>query len=205
MKRRGFTLLELMISIAVLTIVSGALYAAAMTLTQAARSQEAKTATIDDVQSGMLLMGRHIRQASASSINWDALPGPVLSYCAAVDNDGNGTAVDVGIQLELSPTRTITRDVNDLNGDGVANTQLILIEDGQVQVIANGLLLDEDVNQNDILDAGEDTNGNGILDHGIWFRQVGRGVQITLQCEQTTMVQGRPVNTTLVETVIPRN
>ncbi len=205
MKRRGFTLLELMISIAVLTIVSGALYAAAMTLTQAARSQEAKTATIDDVQSGMLLMGRHIRQASASSINWDALPGPVLSYRAAVDNDGNGTAVDVGIQLELSPTRTITRDVNDLNGDGVANTQLILIEDGQVQVIANGLLLDEDVNQNDILDAGEDTNGNGILDHGIWFRQVGRGVQITLQCEQTTMVQGRPVNTTLVETVIPRN
>lgn len=205
MKRRGFTLLELMISIAVLTIVSGVLYAAAMTLTQAARSQEAKTATIDHVQSGMLLMGRHIRQASASSINWDALPGPVLSYRAAVDNDGNGTAVDVGIQLELSPTRTITRDVNDLNGDGVANTQLILIEDGQVQVIANGLLLDEDVNQNDILDAGEDTNGNGILDHGIWFRQVGRGVQITLQCEQTTMVQGRPVNTTLVETVIPRN
>ena len=72
MKNRGFTLLELMISIAVLTIVSGALYAASMTLTQAARSQEAKTTTIDNVQSGMLLMVRNIRQADSATVNWGA-------------------------------------------------------------------------------------------------------------------------------------
>ena len=205
MKNRGFTLLELMVSIAVLTIVSGALYTASMTLTQAARSQEAKTATIDHVQGGMLLIARNIRQASSASVNWGALPGPVLSYRAAADIDGNGTAVDIGVELELGPVRTLTRDVSDLNGDGVTDTQLILVEDGQVRVIANGLLLDEDLNQNDVLDAGEDTNQNGVLDHGIWFRQAGQGVRVTLQCEQATMVQGRPVNTGLFETVFPRN
>ena len=88
MKNRGFTLLELMVSIAVLTIVSGALYTASMTLTQAARSQEAKTATIDHVQGGMLLIARNIRQASSASVNWGALPGPVLSYRAAAQQAG---------------------------------------------------------------------------------------------------------------------
>ncbi len=205
MKNRGFTLLELMISIAVLTIVSGALYAASMTLTQAARSQEAKTATIDNVQSGMLLMARNIRQADSATVNWGALPGPVLTYRAATDLDGNGTAVDVGIELELGPLRTLTRDITDLNGDGITDTQLVLVEAGQVRVITNGLLIDEDVNQNDILDAGEDTNQNGVLDHGLWFRQDGQAIRVTLQTEQATMVQGRPVNTTLAESIIPRN
>jgi len=169
MNNRGFTLLELMVSIAVLTLVTGALYAASMTLTHAATSQEAKTTTIDNAKTGMLLMIRDIRQGDSASVDWGSLPGPVLAYRAATDLDGNGTAVDIGVELELGPTRTLTRDINDLNGDGVTDTQLVLVEAGQARVITNGLLPDEDANQNDVLDAGEDANGNGVLDHGLWF------------------------------------
>lgn len=205
MNKRGFTLLELMISIAVLTLVTGALYAASMTLTQAARSQEAKTTTIDNAQNGMLLMVRNIRQADSFSVNWAALPGPVLTFRAPEDLDGNGTAVDVGVELELGPVRRLTRDTADLNGDGITDTQLVLVEAGQVRVITNGLLPDEDINQNDILDAGEDTNGNGVLDHGLWFEQSGTGVRITLQAQETISPQGGFVRTSLSENVVPRN
>lgn len=205
MNKRGFTLLELMISIAVLTLVTGALYAASMTLTRAARSQEAKTTTIDNAQNGMLLMVRNIRQADSASINWSALPGPVLAYRTPEDLDGNGTAVDIGVELELGPVRTLTRDTADLNGDGVTDSQLVLVEAGQVRVITNGLLPDEDVNLNDVLDTGEDTNGNGVLDHGLWFEQSGSGVRITLQAQEATSPQGGLVRTSLLENVIPRN
>ena len=188
MNKHGFTLLELMISIAVLAIVSGALYTASMVLTQAAQSQEAKTTTIDNAQSGMMLMVRNIRQASANSINWNDLPGPVLTYRAAQDVSGNGTAVDIGVNLELGPVRTLTRDVNDLNGDGITDSQLVLVEGGQARVITNGLLPDD-----------------GVLNRGLWFEQVGRGVRITLQTEQDVLHQSLPMRTTLVETVVPRN
>jgi len=206
MKRTGFTLVELMVAVAILSIVMAILFVLATTLGEASQVQEAKITTVDDARDGMLRLVRNLRQAAVMSINWPGLPGETLTFRAATDVDGNGTAVDVGVELELTGIRTLSRDLTDLNGDGLTVTQLIMEEGGQATVITNGLLPNEDANANDTLDAGEDLNFNGFLDRGLWFEPVGRAIRVTIQTQRASAApQGIPITTTLFETVAPRN
>jgi len=196
------TLLEVMIAVTILTIVLGILFGLAVSLGDTARVQEAKTTSFDEARKGMIYMARDLRQAQNFGLS--TLPADTVTYCIATDVDGNGTAVDMSGHLELSGSRTIRRDVEDLNGDGLTDSQLLLWNGETGMVLANGLLPDEDLNDNGALDAGEDTNGNGLLDHGVWFERTGGGVLITLQTFGTSR-QGHPLVTNMQTTIVPRN
>lgn len=207
MKREGgFTLIEVMIAVGLLAVISGALFALAMSLSDVTAFEGAKVTTMDQGRIAMNQAVRELRHASRGSINWAALPAGQLSYRACTDLDGNWPAVDVNVDVELSPVRTVRRDLADLNNDGRTATQLIIVEGGNLlRVIADGLALDEDANGNGVLDAGEDRNGNNRLERGLWFAQDGPGIQITIQTERSAGVRKTLVVSELVETVVPRN
>jgi prepilin-type N-terminal cleavage/methylation domain-containing protein len=209
MKRHGFTLLEMMVSIAVLSAVSVLLLVLSTNLAQSSQIQGAKVTTTDEARSAMLFLAKELRQSAAQSMGAAVLPGTTLTYQIATDADGNGSAVDVGCDLELSATRTLSRDFEDANSDGLTLTQLIMTEDlpagPRVRVIANGLLLNEDTNGNATLDTGEDANANGRLDRGLWFERTGRSIRVTVQTQRNASAQGLPITSGLVETVFPRN
>ncbi|HOE67318.1 MAG TPA: prepilin-type N-terminal cleavage/methylation domain-containing protein [Candidatus Hydrogenedentes bacterium] len=202
---RGMTLLEVVVSMAILTMVSGVLFLLSDSIGRAARVQNAQIAAQDDTRTAMAVIVRELLSASMASINTPQLPGDVLTYRKAMDVDGNGSAVNVGVRLELGPVCQIRRDLNDLNGDGLTRTQLVLVQGNTVRVLANGLFANEDANQNGVLNAGEDANGNGRLDQGVWFRPRGSGMVITLQTERRADIRGRTLRSDLEEFVVPRN
>mgnify|MGYP002619724480 CR=1 FL=1 len=193
MRNHGYTLLELTMAMAILVIVSGMLLMLSISLGSATQAQEAKITTSDEARTAMLQIVRQVRQASRASIPTGSLPGPVLTYRVAQDVSGNGVAVNPAVALELSPVRTIQRDTDDLNNDGVGATQLIMTEGANVTVLANNLMLD-----------GANNNAVGI-DVGLWFEQVGGAIRITVQTQRVADSAGRVVQTTMVETVMPRN
>lgn len=206
MKRNeGMTLIELVIVVAVLTMLMGMLYSMALTLQRSAADQESKITTEDDVRSGMLQLVRQLRQSANSSIVWSSLPGASISFRKAEDVDGNGVAVDQGGYLELSGVWTIQRDTDDLNNDGRTVQQLILTDGTQVTVLANGIIPSEDGDSDGTLDPGEDGNANGTLDRGVWFATEGAGVRVTLQAERSSGPRGTRMLSTLSTLVIPRN
>jgi len=198
----GMTLLEVMIAVAILTVVMGVLFGLATAIGDTAGVQESQTAAYDEARKGMLLMVRDLRQASAFSLS--GMPGPTVTYQVAMDLDGNGVAVDIGGDIELSPLRTIERDVDDLNADGITETQLVLSSGDTCMILANDLAEDEDLNQNGTLDTGEDVNGNGVLDRGIWFESSGSAVEVTVQTAGRTR-RGHLLTKSLRSTVYPRN
>lgn len=202
---KGFTLLELMVSVSVLTLISAVLFMVAANLGAVAQSQEARVSSQDQARNAMMRVTREIRNASRASIDMATLPGPSLTFQKAADLDGNGTAVDVGGFLELGPVTTIGRDLNDANNDGLTTTQLILSDPNGVRVLANGLVPDEDMDADGLLDANEDANGNGALDRGIWFEPVGTGIRVTLQIRQRSSTRGYEMDAMLTEIVTPRN
>ena len=205
MRCRGFTLLELTVAISLLTVVCGMLFMLALSMARAANVQEAKITSVDDARTAMMFVIRNIRQASDASLALGALPGPSLTFQAATDLDGNGTAVDSGVNLELSQPRTLMRDTADANADGLTDTQLVMVEGANVRVIVNGLLPNEDADGDGLLSAGEDHNFNGRLDRGLWFERAGRGIRVTIQAERSAGPDGPMIVSDLVETVVPRN
>ncbi len=204
-RNEGLTLTELMIVMAVLASVLGVLFALSDNLQRAAAFQNARVETQDNVREGMMLLMRELRQSGQTSFTWDALPSETITYRRAEDVDGNGTPTDVGGYLELGPPQTIQRDTADANGDGVTDTQLIITDGTNVRVVANGLMLDEDVNNDGVLSAGEDRNNNGVLDRGVWFERAGYGLRITLQAQERQDLRRPTVTSELVEIVTPRN
>ena len=202
---KGFTLIELMIVVAVLTIVMGLLFTLALNVQTAVASQEARIAGQDQVRNASQWLARELRQATSVSVNANAFPVSSLSYRRADDIDGNGTAVDSGLSLETTGVRTVQRDINDANGDGQTLDQLVMIEGGNVTVIANGLLPDEDANVNGTLDAAEDDNFNGVLDRGLLFQQLNTGVLITVQAMYRPSPREHEQLSSMQLLVTPRN
>ncbi len=111
----------------------------------------------------------------------------------------------MGGNLELSPVRTLQRDVADLNGDGMRLTQLVRVDANGVRVVGNGLAINEDLNNNGVLDGGEDRNENNVLDRGLWFERAGAGIRVTVQSERRAGPRGPLIISTLTEVVSPRN
>ena len=199
MSSRGFTLLEVTVSVAILMVVIAFLYMLSASLSSAALIQEGKTFTQDQVRNAMQVITTDLRQASSTSVNWATLPGATLTYQPAADIDGNGTAVDSGGFLEVDGVHTVQRDATD-------PTRVVLIQpDGTSQVIATNVLPNEDVNGNGTLESAEDTNNNNALDRGLWFQAVGQTVQITIQAQRRTGSPPRPILSSLIEFVEPRN
>ncbi len=206
MKTKGMTLLEVMFATAIMTVVMTALYGMALGLADTARVQEATTTAHDEARRGLLVISKELRQAAGFSLS--GLPEAELSYRVATDVNGNGLAVDASAKLELSAARILTRDFEDMNGDGRSEDQLILIDGEVVRVLANGLMEDEDLNGTGWLDEGEDTNNNWRLDRGIWFEKwfggSGNAIRINIQTAGTSR-QGHILTASLSEVIIPRN
>lgn len=204
MKNQGFTLLEVMVSVAILGIVMGMLFALSQTLNRTAIAQDAKITAQDEARQGLELIVNQLRQASSASLV-GPFPGPSITYRVAGDVDGNGSAVDISGVLEVLPARTIRRDTNDINRDRQTVGQLVLVDGLNVRVLTNGLMPNEDVDASNTLGATEDTNFNRRLDRGIWFERVGQGIRVTIQTQRRVGAQRQFVGTTLTEIVTPRN
>ena len=187
MRSSGFTLLEITVVVAIMSIVTGILFLLASSLHAAYRVQEGKVVTQDSTRNGMMLACRELRQAAVSTVTAESWPTTAISYRAAIDADGNGWPVDQNGALELSPVRTLGLDVNDANGDGKATDQLVLTEVGSssVRVLANDL----------------------VPGTGATFEVVRGALRITLRSVVETASEGasHKLVTTLVETVMPRN
>ncbi len=195
-------MIEVLVAAALLTVASGLLLQTWVGISDTSQIQSAKAAATDQALNAVVTSTRELRQAARSTIS--PLPASTLEYRVATDLDGNGLAVDPHGRLEMSALRRIVRDYDDANGDGVGETQLVLIAEGAVHVLASGLAQDEDRNNNGALDEGEDANRNGALDHGVWFETEGRGIRVTVRTQGTSRrVPVVPAGFT--QLVVPRN
>ena len=194
--------MELVIAVAIMSVVMGVLFGLAISVGDTSRVQEAKMDSFDQARKGILYAARDLRQARNFGIS--ELPADVVTYQVATDLDGNGSAVDVSGNIELSANRTITRDFDDLNADGIGASQLLLSNGNATMVLANNLLPDEDINQNGELEPEEDLNGNGVLDHGVWFERIGSAIRVQVQTFGLSR-QGHVLSTNMSTTVVPRN
>lgn len=194
MNSRGVTLLELAAAVAIFSIVMAVLYTIAIGFVNASEMQDVMITTNDEVRRAMLVIVPRIRQAARNSINWGNLPGDNITFRMADDVDGNGFAVDQSGRLELSAPITIQRDVNDANGDGITMAQLVMIQGGEVRVLANRVM--EGV-----------AAGGGIVPPagvGFWVAPRNGGLDITIRANDRT-VRGMQFNTTMTEFIMPRN
>jgi len=200
--RRGVTLLELMFVVAIFTVISGMLFGLATGIGDTAQTQRIRATANDDARKAMLYIARQVRQASMGTLS--AMPASNLTFRVAADMDGNGSAVDVGGGLEVGTPITIRRDAFDMNHDGLATQQLVMVQDGNFFVLANNVIADEDLNHNNVLETAEDLNGNGRLDRGVWFEQAGGAIRVIIQTHGIDR-RDRDSVITLTQTVAPRN
>lgn len=185
---RGMTLLETMISIAILTLISGSLFVVASSLDRSRDTQEAKTISQQEAHRAISRITYLLRMAQNSSVGPSTFPSNTIQFQSVQDVDGNGWVVDSSGILELSPVRTITRDDADANGDGITTTQLVMTTagGGPVEVLANSLAAT-----------------NGIL-----FERVGSdAIRVTLRCEEPIQpgANSKLVGISLTEIISPRN
>ena len=192
MNRHGMTLLEVTVATTIMVFIMGVLFAMSRSIGETTRLQNSKITASDEARKGMMFLVKELRQASRQSIQWGELPSNSLSYQIATDVDGNGLAVDVSGNLELSGMRTIGPDVEDANNDGMTTTQLILIDGTTTRVIANSLRVPS-------------ANSGGVPEDGILFTQTGNGVLVAIQTESQSGAQGHSIYSTMSELVVPRN
>jgi len=205
MNNRGMTLLEVMMALAIMTLVVGAIFGISLSLSDTAIVQNVKVSNTDEARRALQVVVPLLRQASSQSINWAELPGQSITFRGAADVSGNGTAVDLAGNLELGPERRIGRDVDDLNGDGLTVEQLVLVEGETVRVLANNLSpLSEIANAAGGVDAANDVNNNGRLDRGFWVEPAPGGLRIFIQTEGETRL-GQVIATRISEFVAIRN
>ena len=202
----GMTLIEIMFAFAIFTVVMGALYTLSFSFGDVAELQQATATNMDNCRSTMQGVSRELRQAIRTSINFAELPGTSITYRIPEDLDGNGSGVDMYGKVEAGPERTITLDMDDLNGDGFKETQLVLIINGVVdEVIANNLNDElETAAADGVFGPANDTDGDGNLDRGFWIEVQGRGLLVEVQGKHTSR-RGRDIVNALSEFVIPRN
>ena len=196
MNNRGFTLLEMMMVVAIFTMVMGTLLALSLAFANTAEVQELRITNNDEARRMFLSITPLLRQASRRSINWDELPGDRITFQMAADNDGNGFAINATGTIELTGQLTVERDRTDANDDGITMSQLVYIDAaGTVRVLANGV-------QEDPVPAGSiGTIPDGV---GFWVEPQGAGVLITVRTEGRTR-RGREFTSIASQFILPRN
>lgn len=202
----GMTLIEVMFSVAIFTVVMGIIMTFALGFGDTAQLQNVRATGNDEARRALQSIVPDLRQAIGSTINWDSLPGEMLSYRVPEDVDGNGLPVDMGGQLEMGAPRVIGRDLEDINYDGLRSAQLAVTSGDTFRVLANHLSPEsESPGAEGVFGPEQDANGNGQLDRGVWFEPFGNGgILITVQAQGDTR-RGHTIRTTLQEIVYPRN
>jgi hypothetical protein len=192
------TLLELMISMSIMTVVMGVLFSLSIGLGDTAKLQDVRLRNNDDARRAILAVVPRMRQAQMSSVNTGDLPGDVVSFRMPEDIDGNGTAVNISGELETGDLITIQRDVDDLTQDGLTNEQLIMIEGETVTVLANNLSPDGAPAP---VGEGEEIPENTA---GFWVEQERGGILLTIRTQGKTR-RGNLIRQQFTELVDPRN
>lgn len=195
MGTRGMTLLEVVIAVAIFTIVMGVIYTIGLGFVNASEMQEIVITTNTEARRALMVLSPRLRQASRMSINWVDLPGDSITFMLADDVNGNGFAVDETGRIELVGPVTIQRDGDDANGDGMTMSQLVMIMGDTVQVLANDLM--EEV----VVDDGLPGAPAGA---GFWVEPRGRGLEVTIRALGRT-VRGMQYDTVMTEFIVPRN
>lgn len=197
----GFTLLEMMIAVAVFTVVMGALYSLAFAMGRTHRVQDAKFGAVQEARRGLILMIPELLQASRQTIvlgeNDDDI-GSLLSYQIPEDLDGNGTAVNANNNLEVGGVRTI--QVND-------DAQLVLTDaNGNTTVLANNLNPGNELGSGNLFQwtLDDDTNGNGRQDLGFAVSRQGNRYLVEIGTLVTTS-DGFEAVSEIQQFVSPRN
>ena len=194
----GFTLLELMIVISIITIIASVFLTLYLSTSRMFNVTEAKTVTQDSSRVVMMSIVKELRQADASHITIDGVTG-ALNYVIASDSDGNGWPINSSGSIEWSKPRSILIDVDDYNDDGLTMTQLIREE----------VTLDED--DNFVSREVKVLTSNLSPVGGITFNLVGddsSSILISILTSQDSEPNtGREIEVTsrLTETVTPRN
>ena len=207
----GVTLVELMIAAALLVVALGTIYTVAQATFASAAYHDAELAAQDEARGALQRMTTELRQARRSSLAMQTIPNDTLTFQIPEDADGNGFPLDVGGYLESAGTITYTRDMNDLNADGLTTTQLVRVYQGGggiapiVTVLANDIAPNEDANWDGSLNPGEDLNGSRMLERGIWFESNGPLMRIIVDCQKTVGAGGRRVWATVATNVSHRN
>lgn len=196
------TLIELVMTVGLMTIVMGALFAMSLSLSDTVQVYNATISATDELRKAMYFIIPRVSQASRQTINMTQLPGDVLIFRMPTDLDGNGTCVDIGGNLELGDPVTIRRDTEDLNGDGLTNTQLIMIQGNNVTVLANNVFFPPEQENPD--GSFNDTNNNGRLDRGFMVIPEGNSLRIILDTVGRTR-RGHELVMHIEERVTPRN
>lgn len=189
------TLLEVMMAVAVFSIVIATIFSLSLGIADAASLQHVRIVNHDEARRALITLIPRLRQSLNQSVNWGELPGDSIDFRMPVDVNGNGTSVDRFGAIEFTGLMTIQRDANDANDDGLTLSQLVLLGGGEVRVLANN-----------IADAAAPPNANvnpppGV---GFWVAPINGGLQVTVQARGRTR-RGQVVTTTLSEFVMPRN
>ncbi len=140
MTSRGFTLVELVISMAILVIISALGIAALQTSTTSAATAGSKADVQGNIRDALSSMTRELQMASKSS---DDSLIPPLQDVTVNANPAAGSPMELVFQ---TPT----------NGSGRSWTQPIRYR-----------FVNEDANENGRLDEGEDLDGDGVLSRRI--------------------------------------
>ncbi len=193
MRRRGFTLIEMVMVVAIFTVVMGALMGLSLGMSRTSSVQRAKMTATEEAQRALETLVARVHAAAATSINTASLPGDVLTFRAATDVDGNGTAVNATAALELGTQITVQADTADANKDGVTKTQLVMVQGTKTRVLCNGLPPD----------SATKTNGVPLV-KGFWVVPRNGGLDITVQTEVKDN-RGKPYRVSLTEFAVPRN
>lgn len=171
MRHGGYTLIEVMIVMVVLTTTSLGLYNINLAMTRSSVSYEQLTTLHDEGRLSLQHIERRLRMAEGSGVMandlaseaWSALGIDAktrLQFQMAADMDGNGYAINQDYSLSLSDPIVCGADSDDANGDGLTDTQLVVFDaSGAVtKVLSNHL-----------------ASSNGIL-----FQRVNSGIQVSL-------------------------
>lgn len=175
----GFTLLETMVALSMLSIIMLVLYTLMMAMTRTVQVQEAKIIMQEEARASLAQITRDVRQASSGTIV--LLNNNDLTFQMAADTDGNGLSLNADLSLGLSPATSYRIDPND-------NTQLIR------QQTVGGITTTTVLSSN--LAPGT----------GLDFQDLGQGrLLVSLNMERQSQTNGSLVRAALFEVVTPRN
>ncbi len=196
------TLIELTMTVGLMAIVMGSLFALSLSLNDTVQTYNTTMTATDDARHALYILIPRLSQASRQTINLNELPGEVLRFRMPTDLDGNGSCVDVGGNLELGDTITIQRDTEDLNGDGLTNNQLVMVQGDNVTVLANHVFSPPESGNPD--GSFTDNNGNGRWDRGFFVIAQDNTLQVVID----TLGQSRRGHQFVIhleESITPRN
>jgi prepilin-type N-terminal cleavage/methylation domain-containing protein len=186
--RRGFSLIELVLAVSLLTLLLGSIGLVSRTSEQAFRSGAASSAVELRASTALALVVRELEGATRTDLTPDPMAGlgtSELRFRHVIGFDGSRVVLGNARVLRLEPEEGETIDGTDEDGDGLVDEgRIVLIEDAglatersRVIVRAVAALLDGE------LANGVDDNGNGLVDEPgfiIEWRSGALEVQLTI-------------------------